>query len=147
MTKHVVKHIYHQIRNINKCNYSAIFGYLEKFWATAIRARNGSWLFLRAVSTMEYSWQKAFAPFSDLNIPLTFCLTFKTRQFRSDALSKCLDNAFELAIRNVKVKTKVSGQFRNDKGKGADRYARIRSVVDTNIKNGQIGRASCRERV
>ena len=46
------------------------------------------------------------------------------------------NNSSELAIRNVKVKTKVSGQFRNDKGKGADRYARIRSVVDTSIKNG-----------
>ena len=47
------------------------------------------------------------------------------------------NNASERAIRNVKVKTKVSGQFRNDDGKGADRYARIRSVVDTSIKNGQ----------
>ena len=47
------------------------------------------------------------------------------------------NNASESAIRNVKVKTKVSGQFRNDEGKGADRYAKIRSVIDTAIKNGQ----------
>jgi len=47
------------------------------------------------------------------------------------------NNASELAIRNAKVKTKVSGQFRNDQGKGADRYAKIRSVIDTSIKNGQ----------
>jgi len=47
------------------------------------------------------------------------------------------NNASELAIRNVKVKTKVSGQFRNKEGKGADRYAKIRSVIDTTIKNGQ----------
>ena len=47
------------------------------------------------------------------------------------------NNGSENAIRNVKVKTKVSGQFRNDNGKGADRYARIRSVIDTAIKNGQ----------
>jgi len=47
------------------------------------------------------------------------------------------NNASERAIRNVKVKTKVSGQFRNKDGKGADRYAKIRSVVDTTIKNGQ----------
>ena len=47
------------------------------------------------------------------------------------------NNASESAIRNVKVKTKVSGQFRNDKGKGADQYAKIRSVIDTSIKNGQ----------
>jgi len=47
------------------------------------------------------------------------------------------NNTSELAIRNVKVKTKVSCQFRNNEGKGADRYAKIRSVVDTAIKNGQ----------
>jgi len=43
----------------------------------------------------------------------------------------------EKAIRNMKVKTKVSGQFRNKAGKGADRYAKTRSVIDTTIKNGQ----------
>jgi transposase len=47
------------------------------------------------------------------------------------------NNASERSIRNVKVKTKVSGQFRNKDGKGADRYARIRSIIDTTIKNGQ----------
>jgi transposase len=47
------------------------------------------------------------------------------------------NNASERAIRNVKIKTKVSGQFRNENGKGADRYAKIRSVIDTTIKNGQ----------
>jgi len=47
------------------------------------------------------------------------------------------NNASERAIRNVKVKMKVSGQFRNSAGKGADRYAKIRSVIDTTIKNGQ----------
>jgi transposase len=47
------------------------------------------------------------------------------------------NNASEQAIRNVKVKMKVSGGFRNKEGKGAERYAKIRSVVDTTIKNGQ----------
>jgi len=47
------------------------------------------------------------------------------------------NNASERAIRNVKTKTKVSGQFRNKDSKGADRYAKIRSVIDTTIKNGQ----------
>jgi transposase len=47
------------------------------------------------------------------------------------------NNGSESAIRNVKVKTKVSGQFRNKEGKGADRYAKIRSIIDTKIKNGQ----------
>jgi transposase len=46
------------------------------------------------------------------------------------------NNGSELSIRNVKVKTKVFGQFRNNEGKGADRYAKIRSVIDTAIKNG-----------
>jgi len=45
------------------------------------------------------------------------------------------NNASESAIRNIKVKMKVSGQFRNNAGKGADRYAIIRSVTDTLIKN------------
>ena len=47
------------------------------------------------------------------------------------------NNASERAIRNVKIKTKVSGEFRNKEGKGAERYAKIRSVIDTTIKNGQ----------
>jgi transposase len=47
------------------------------------------------------------------------------------------NNGSERAIRNVKAKTKVSGQFCNTEGKGADRFARIRSVIDTTIKNGQ----------
>ena len=47
------------------------------------------------------------------------------------------NNASERSIRNVKVKTKVSGQFRNKEGKGADRFARLRSVIDTTINNKQ----------
>jgi transposase len=61
------------------------------------------------------------------------------------------NSASERAIRNVKVKTRVSGQFRNKQGKGADRYAKIRSVIDTTIKNGQdvyaalLCMANCKE--
>jgi transposase len=47
------------------------------------------------------------------------------------------NNGSERDIRNIKVKTKVSGQLRNRDGKGADHFARIRSVIDTAIKNGQ----------
>jgi transposase len=47
------------------------------------------------------------------------------------------NNASERAIRNVKVKTKVSGLFRNNEAKGAERFARMRSIIDTTIKNGQ----------
>lgn len=45
------------------------------------------------------------------------------------------NNGSERAIRNVKVKQKVSGQFKTQRG--AEVYAIIRSVTDTCIKNGQ----------
>jgi hypothetical protein len=44
-------------------------------------------------------------------------------------------NGSEGGIRKEKVKRKASGQFRN--AKGADRLARIRSVIDTAIKSSQ----------
>lgn len=43
------------------------------------------------------------------------------------------NNGSERAIRNVKVKLKVSGQFKTPKG--AESYAIIRSLIDTTIKN------------
>jgi len=45
------------------------------------------------------------------------------------------NNASERAIRNVKLKQKVSGQFKTTEG--AQTYAVIRSVTDTCVKNGQ----------
>ncbi len=45
------------------------------------------------------------------------------------------NNASERAIRNVKLKQKVSGQFKTTEG--AQAYAVIRSVTDTCVKNGQ----------
>ena len=45
------------------------------------------------------------------------------------------NNASERAIRNVKVKQKVSGQFKTTSG--AQIYAVVRSVTDTCVKNGQ----------
>ncbi len=44
------------------------------------------------------------------------------------------NNASERAIRNIKVKQKISGQFKTEKG--AQNFAKIRSVIDTTIKNG-----------
>lgn len=45
------------------------------------------------------------------------------------------NNALERAIRNIKVKQKVSGMFKSPKG--AHNYALIRSITDTCIKNTQ----------
>lgn len=45
------------------------------------------------------------------------------------------NNASERAIRNIKVKTKISGGFRSLLG--AQRFAKIRSIIDTSIKNSQ----------
>ena len=44
------------------------------------------------------------------------------------------NNGSERAIRNIKVKQKVSGSFRSERG--AENFAIIRSVVDTIIKKG-----------
>jgi transposase len=45
------------------------------------------------------------------------------------------NNGSEITIRNVKVKQKISDQFKTQRG--AQIYAIIRSVTDTCIKNGQ----------
>ncbi len=44
------------------------------------------------------------------------------------------NNGSERAIRNVKVKQKVSGHFRSERG--AEMYAILQSVFDTFIKRG-----------
>jgi len=45
------------------------------------------------------------------------------------------NNGSERAIRNVKVKNKISGSFRSQDG--ANRFAILRSVIDTTVKNTQ----------
>ena len=44
------------------------------------------------------------------------------------------NNGSERAVRNIKVKQKISGQFKIDKT--AQNFAQMRSVIDTTIKNG-----------
>jgi hypothetical protein len=45
------------------------------------------------------------------------------------------NNGSERAIRNIKVKQKISGQFKSKNA--AQRFAILRSITDTAIKNGQ----------
>lgn len=45
------------------------------------------------------------------------------------------NNGSERAIRNIKVKQKISGQFKSMTG--AMNFAILRSITDTAIKNGQ----------
>ncbi|MHB1177449.1 MAG: IS66 family transposase [Daejeonella sp.] len=45
------------------------------------------------------------------------------------------NNTSERAVRNVKIKQKVSGLFKSEKG--AQIYAVVRPITDTRIKNGQ----------
>ena len=45
------------------------------------------------------------------------------------------NNGSERAIRNIKVKQKISGQFKSDEG--ADAFVILRSVIDTTIKSKQ----------
>lgn len=45
------------------------------------------------------------------------------------------NNGSERAIRNIKVKQKISGQFKSENG--ANAFAVIRSIIDTAIKSGQ----------
>ncbi len=45
------------------------------------------------------------------------------------------NNGSERAIRNIKVKQKISGQFKSNQG--ADGFAVLRSVIDTTIKSSQ----------
>ena len=44
------------------------------------------------------------------------------------------NNGSERAIRNIKVKQKISGQFKTLEN--ANLFAILRSVIDTTIKNG-----------
>ena len=51
------------------------------------------------------------------------------------SINHTLLTAQELKRRNIKVKGKVSGQFRSIRG--AERFAILRSIIDTSAKNAQ----------
>ena len=44
------------------------------------------------------------------------------------------NNVSERAIRNIKVKQKISGQFKNIEN--SNYFAILRSIIDTTLKNG-----------
>jgi len=46
-------------------------------------------------------------------------------------------NASKRAVRTLKVKQKVSGSFRGQKGKGADAFCHIHTITQTAKKNNQ----------
>ncbi len=54
--------------------------------------------------------------------------------FLEDPLVPPDNNASERAIRNIKVKQKISGQFKNIEN--ANYFAILRSIIDTTLKNG-----------
>jgi transposase len=56
-------------------------------------------------------------------------------QFLYHAFVPADNNGSERAVRNVKVKQKVSGQFKSEQG--ADDFAVIRSIIDTAVKAGK----------
>ena len=56
-------------------------------------------------------------------------------QFLYHAFVPADNNGSERAVRNVKVKQKVSGQFKSEQG--AKDFAVIRSIIDTAIKAGK----------
>lgn len=53
----------------------------------------------------------------------------------SARLSKSFDNASERGIRKLKIKQKISGIFRSEKG--ADAFMAVHSLADIAWKNGQ----------
>ncbi len=61
-------------------------------------------------------------------------ISYKIFTFLLDATIPPDNNASERAIRNVKVKQKVSGQFKSLSG--AQNYATLRSIIDTSRKKG-----------
>lgn len=69
---------------------------------------------------------KALGPY--LNCHQVINILFRRISVKSD------NNASERAIQNIKVKQKISGQFKIEKV--AQNFAKIRSVIDTTIKNG-----------
>ena len=80
----------------------------------------------------------------DLPVGTKDMITFQSRLFRyREYIFKFLyhpdvppdNNASERAIRNLKVKLKVSGQFKSLKG--AQCFAILRSITDTCVKNNQ----------
>ena len=70
-------------------------------------------------------------------LELTIALMKGSKKSRTSSVAPSQDLARCNTISLRTPKSKVFGQFSIDQGKGADRYAKISSVIDTTIKNGQ----------
>jgi len=89
-------------------------------------------IFLINISNVDCNLAYISALFSEQKC-LDFLLYFTLLIVRFETFSKCCDNDSERSIRNIKIKQKVSGQFRLPEGSA--RFAILRSVTDTVLKN------------
>jgi len=115
---------------------------ISKLIRNALDMRKGNRLTLQKAEEIKRSFQILIQ--EPINKDFKDLITFQKRMVKySEHVFMFLDapeippdnNASERAIRNFKVKQKVSGFFKSKKG--ADIYAVLRSIIDTAIKNGQ----------
>ena len=142
----------HLLRDLNYINEL----YKDKCkWATAFKALLQEAILLKKeLTTADYYYPniKRDALFEKLNQWLLYPIDEdhkKSKKLQKKLLAKreCIlcfllqsnvapdNNGSERAIRNIKVKQKISGQFKTLES--ANLFAVLRSVIDTSIKNGK----------
>jgi transposase len=144
--------IAHLLRDLNYINEL----YKDKcIWAKEFKALLQEGIQLKKeFTTQDYYYQniKRNALFEKLNLWLLYPideLHTKSKKLQKKLLAKqdCIlyfllqsnvspdNNGSERAIRNIKVKQKISGQFKSLQA--ANVFAVLRSIIDTSIKNGK----------